>query len=159
MSEPEVYVIHTTLSQNSPPLCGAVDPGPIPLGVPLKFFPCDKCVEVGKANYSEKHSMAHHADQIRELLRQKLRGMSEADRNSWKEQVAAIAVAGLIDPPAAPALYTEGQLLAALYAISGIRAGLWQLKKSGARPTYATLERALLEHEMITVALVEGTPL
>lgn len=159
MTELAEFIIHTTTTADSAPLCGAPDPGPVPTGVPIKILPCMACMDFGGKPLPEKLTMRFHLAQVRDSLRQKMRGMSEADRAAFKEQIIAIAASGLVDPPAAPAMYDEGQLLAALYAIGGIRAGFWQLKRAGIRPTWSSLERALLEHEMVTVALVEGTPM
>lgn len=158
MSDRRVHLMHTTIG-DGPPLCGADDPGPVDWTTPVKVMPCQACMEVGPNGLPYELTMAAHLAKVREALRQKLRGLSEADRAAYKEQIVAIAASGLADQPAAPALYDEGQLLAALYAIAGIRAGFHHMKRAGVRPTFTMLEQALKEHEMITVALVEGTPL
>lgn len=159
MTELQDFIIHTVLKPGDPPLCGATDPGAIPYGAPIKILPCPDCMKVGPDGIPENLTMRYHVSEVREALRQKMRGMSETDRATFKDQVVSVASSGLADPSAAPALYDEGQLFAALFAISSIRAGLWHLKRAGIRPTYAILERVLLEQEMLSVALVEGTPL
>lgn len=160
------YLMHTFAADDGRltakarrPLCGAIDPGPVPFGDAFKVVPCTECMKVGPEGLPHEMTMEHHLGEVRTMLRRKLRGMSEADRQAYKEQIVAIAASGLADPPAAPALYETPQLLAALYITGAIRAGYWQLKRSGVRPTWALLEQGLIEIEMITVALVEGTPL
>lgn len=153
------YTIHTTIPPSNDPICGAPDPGPLDFTQPFKVMPCDECIKVGPEGLPHHLTMEHHLGQVRSALRQKLRGMSEAQRAEWKSSIVAVASSGLADPAAAPALYTEAQLVAALYAISAVRAGFHQMKRAGVRPTWTLLEQGLIEMEMITVALVEGTPL
>lgn len=152
------HVIHTTIPPSHEPICGAADPGPVPFGQPFKIAPCADCMHVGPEGLPRELRMEHHLGQVRTALRQKLRGLSAGDREAWVSQIVAVASSGLADPDAAPALYDLPQLLAALYQLSAVRAAFWQLKRAGVRPTWSLLERGLVEMEMITVALVEGTP-
>lgn len=159
--DPHTHKIHTVLQGHDQPLCGAPDPGPIDFSQPFKVEVCGECMAAGNdaGVMSEELTMRFYLGTVRERLRQKLRGLSELDRATYKEQIRSIATAGLLDPAAAPALYDEGQILAALYAIAGVRAGHYHMRRAGVRPTWAILDKGLDEIEMITVALVEGTPL
>lgn len=156
---PHEFRIHTILAGHDEPLCGAADPGPAPFGEAIRILPCPDCMAVGPDGLPHELTMAFHATKVREQLRQKLRGMSETDRQSYKEQILAVASSSLADPEAAPPLWDLRQLYAALYAIGAIRAGHYQLRRAGIRPTWAMLEQGLIEIENVTVALMEGTPL
>lgn len=114
---------------------------------------------VGPDGIPHELTMAFHASKVREQLRVKLRGMSEEDRETYKRTVLAVAASSLADAEAAPPLWEPRHLYAALYAIGAIRAGHFQLRRAGVRPTWAILEQGLIELENVTMALVEGTPL
>lgn len=159
MDEQRVHLIHTVIAGEDRPLCGGEDQGPIPMGVPIKVQPCPDCMAVGPDGLPHELTMAFHATKVREQLRQKLRALSEADRQGYKEQILAIATSSLADPEAAPPLWEIRHLYAALYAIGAIRAGHYQLRRAGVRPTWAMLEQGLVELEMLSLALMDGTPL
>jgi hypothetical protein len=159
MPEQHIHLLHTVIAGHDRPFCGADDPGPIPIGRGVKVVPCMRCMEIGPQGLPHELTIAFAAAKAREQLRQKLRGMSEADRQTYKEQILTIASASLADPEAAPPLWSDRQLYAALYAIGAIRAGHYQLRRAGVRPTWAILEQGLTEVENVTIALMEGTPL
>lgn len=159
MDEQRVHLIHTVIAGLDRPLCGADDPGPMPLGGALRVMPCEACMAVGPDGIPHELTMAFHASKVREQLRVKLRGMSEEDRETYKRTVLAVAASSLADAEAAPPLWEPRHLYAALYAIGAIRAGHFQLRRAGVRPTWAILEQGLIELENVTMALVEGTPL
>lgn len=122
------WVVHTLVAEGlrSAPICGQPDSGPPPFGHPIRLVVCPACMEFGPAGMPRELTMRHHVSVVREQLREKLRRMSEQERDRYREQVRMIAAASLQDPEAAPALYDEGRLMAALYAIGAIRSGFFQ---------------------------------
>lgn len=155
---PHEYVIHVVSAADRGPRCGAPDPGPIPRGVALSIVPCPRCLDVGPEGLPEEATMAYFLKRIRLALMRKLRDAPAAERERYREQVVALAAAGLADPDSSPALFDEGQVLAALYAIGAAKAGLANLRRMGTAPTWELLNRQLDELAMLTVAVAEGLP-
>jgi hypothetical protein len=153
------HLVHASIPPSTEPLCGAPDPGPVPLDGAFKVSPCLDCMRVGPEGIPREMRMEAQLERVRTALRRKLAAKTDAERSAWRSSVLAVASGGLADPDAAPALYEKPQLLAALYAVWTLRATFWHLRRAGMAPTWAMIDAALAENEMTTVALAEGTPL